>query len=139
MKKNIITLVAITVVSGLLSCKKEISAKPIDTIITEDNKRSFRFQLYTTQDFSNDNHIINFSVFIKNATRTIFDTSFASLQLKDIPGADHKLILEKTIADNSYSDLAAGFRYEIQGIGNSSYIDTSKAGSKFKIIDYDFH
>jgi hypothetical protein len=139
MKKNIITYILVTFAVSLLSCKKQdISPRPINPVATGDNKRSFRFQLYTTKDFSNDNHIINFSVFIKNTNTTIFDSLFASMQLREIPDANHKLVIEKTIPGNSNIDLAAGFRYEIQGVGNSSYIDTSKAGAIFKIIDFAF-
>jgi len=60
----------------------------------------------------------------------------ASMRIEDIPDALNKLVIEKTVNDNS--DLAAGFHYEIQDVGSSSFIDTSKAGNPFKIIDYSF-
>ena len=66
----------------------------------------------------------------------LLDSSLASIQIKDIPDSLHKIVIEKTVADNA--DLAAGFRYEIPGVGISWHIDTSKAGNKLKVIDYDF-
>ena len=60
------------------------------------------------------------------------------MQIKDIPDAAHKLVFEKTVTGNYNEDLAAGFRYEIHDVGNSQYIDTSKAGNTFKIIDFAF-
>ena len=58
------------------------------------------------------------------------------MRIEDIPDAFHKLVIEKTVSDNS--DIAAGFRYEIHDVGTSSYVDTSKAGNLFKVIDYAF-
>lgn len=101
-------------------------------------ERKIRFQLYTNQDFSADNSIIHFSIFIKDANRTLLDSALASMQIKDIPDAAHKLIVEKTVTGNYNSDLTAGFRYEIENVGISAFIDTSKAGNTFKIIDYAF-
>lgn len=100
------------------------------------NSRTIRFQLYTNQDFSGNTSLISFSLFIRNTNKTILDSSLASMQIKDIPDEAHKIVIEKTVSDNS--DLAAGFRYEIQNVGNSSYTDTSKAGSMFKVIDFSF-
>ena len=60
------------------------------------------------------------------------------MQIKDIPGAAHKLVIEKTVPGNNNADLAAGFRYEIENVGQSGYTDTSRAGNMFKVIDYAF-
>src|SRR5215510_8638121 len=95
-----------------LSCKKQYSS---GNISYPPAQRTIRFQLYTNQDFSGNTSVINFSVFIRNANRTLFDSTLASMRIEDIPDALHKLIIEKTVNDNS--DLAAGFRYEIQGVG----------------------
>ena len=115
-----------------LSCRKDYSTSGT----TYPQNRTIRFQLYTNQDFSTNTSAINFSIFIKNGSKTLFDSSFASMQIKDIPDNAHKIIVEKTVADNS--DLAAGFRYEIQNVGISWHIDTSKAGNGLKVIDYAF-
>ena len=101
-------------------------------------ERKIRFQLYTNEDFSGETSAINFSIFIKTANKTLFDSTLAPMQLKDIPDAAHKLIMEKTVLADNNSDLAAGFRYELQDVGRSDYIDTSKAGNAFKVIDYAF-
>lgn len=126
----------LTVVFVIVSCKKGYS--PGNTIYPGvGTERKIRFQLYTNQDFSTNASVINFSLFIRNTNRTFFDSSLVSMRIKDIPDAAHKLVIEK-IVNTDNSDLAAGFRYEIHDVGNSQYIDTSKAGNTFKIIDFAF-
>jgi len=134
MKKIIILFFAtlLVVLTGI-SCKKDYSSH--DTTNSA-KSRTFRFQLYTDQDFSTNSSAINFSIFIKSGSATLFDSSLASMQIKDIPDNTHKIIIEKTVAGNA--DLAAGFRYEIPNVGISWHIDTSKAGNSFKVIDYAF-
>src|SRR5438874_9069817 len=75
-----------------------------------------------------------FSIFIKHANVTRFDSAFASMLRKDIPGTAHKPGIEKTVAGNDNVDLAAGFRHEIENVGFSEFVDTSKAGNLLKII-----
>jgi hypothetical protein len=116
----------------VLSCRKDHST----SIITYPQSRTIRFQLYTNNDFSTNTSTINFSIFIRNGSKTLFDSSLASIQIKDIPDSTHKIVIEKTVADNS--DLGAGFRYEIPNVGISWHIDTSKAGNSLKVIDYAF-
>ena len=132
MKKFIRIVAALAVLFVVVSCRKYSSGN----VIYPAPQRTFRFQLYTNQDFSGNTSVINFSIFIRNANRTLFDSAFASMRIEDIPDALHKLVIEKTVNDNS--DLAAGFNYEIQDVGNSWYVDTSKAGNPFKLIDYSF-
>jgi hypothetical protein len=100
--------------------------------------RKFRFQLYTAKDFSAETSTIKFSIFIRNAHTTLFDSSFAPMQLKEIPAATNKIITEKIVSGNGNADLSAGFHYEIENVGRSGYIDTSRAGNAFKVIDYSF-
>jgi hypothetical protein len=132
MKKFIRIVAALAVLFVVVSCRKYSSGN----IIYPAPQRTIRFQLYTNQDFSGNTSVINFSVFIRNANRTLFDSSLASMRIEDVPDALHKLVIEKTV--NDYSDLAAGFHYEIQDVGTSSYVDTSKAGNPLKIVDYSF-
>ena len=132
MKKGIRIFAAIAVVFVLASCKKYSSGN----MIYPAAERKIRFELYTNQDFSGDASVINFSIFIRNSNRTLFDSTLASMRIQDIPDALHKIVIEKTVNDNY--DLAAGFRYEIHDVGTSAFIDTSKAGNPFKIIDYSF-
>jgi hypothetical protein len=100
--------------------------------------RTIRFQLYTNQDFSNNNSVIHFSIFIKNGSTKILDSSLATLLIKDIPDSAHKIVIEKTVTGYNNADLSAGFQYEIENVGFSWFIDTSKAGNTFKVIDYAF-
>jgi len=127
---SIVTMFSLT----LASCSKTNPSTDGDPGI----ERKFRFQLYTNEDFSNETSVIKFSIFIRNARTTFFDSSFASMQIKDIPDAAHKIVIEKTVFGTGNSDLAAGFNYEIQNVGNSWYIDTSRAGNVLKVIDYAF-
>ena len=102
------------------------------------NERKIRFQLYTDKDFSSETSIIKFSVFIRDAHTTLFDSSLAPMQLKDIPHVANKIIIEKTVSGYGNKDLAAGFHYEIENVGHSGFVDTSKAGNVLKVIDYAF-
>ncbi len=117
------------------SCKKTYPSSDGEN---PGNGRKVLFQLYTDKDFSNETSVIKFSIFIRNARTTFFDSSFAPMQIKDIPDAAHKLVIEKTVLGTGNSDLAAGFNYEIQNVGHSWYIDTSRAGNALKVIDYAF-
>src|SRR5262245_60322561 len=107
----------------LESCKKTYPSRSGEN---PGNERKIRFQLYTDKDFSGETSLIEFSIFIRNAQTELFDSSLAPMQLQNIPDAAHKIVIEKTISGNHDADLAAGFRYEIQNVGNSWYIDTSK-------------
>ena len=136
MKKSIILVLTMVIVAfALVSCKK-YNLSPATTY--PGNGRKIRFQLYTNKDFSGETSVINFSLFIKNANRTLLDSALAPMQIKDIPDSAHKLIIEKTVTGKDNDDLAAGFVYEIQNVGVSWYIDTSKAGNGFKVVDYAF-
>jgi hypothetical protein len=117
------------------SCKKTY---PSNDGENPGNGRKIRFQLYTDKDLSNETAVIKFSIFIRNAHTTLFDSSLAPMQIKDIPDAAHKIVIEKEVPGIDNSDLAAGFNYEIQNVGNSWYIDTSRAGNNLKVIDYSF-
>jgi len=130
---SISTLVLLIVT--MESCKKTYPSSDGENPGTG---RKVLFQLYTDKDFSAETSVIKFSIFIRNARTTFFDSSFASMQIKDIPDAAHKIVIEKTVFGTGNSDLAAGFNYEIQNVGNSWYIDTSRAGNVLKVIDYAF-
>jgi hypothetical protein len=134
MKKPLVRafIVLIVVVTGG-SCKKDTVGNPYPF-----TDRKIRFQLYTNQDFSGNTSVIHFSIFIRTASGNLFDSSFAQMQIKDIPDSTHKIVIEKTVTGNYNNDLAAGFNYEIQNVGSSWFIDTSKAGNTFKVIDFAF-
>ncbi|HYV53573.1 MAG TPA: hypothetical protein VE933_03195 [Chitinophagaceae bacterium] len=134
MKIFSISIVVLLIVT-MESCKKTYPSSDGENPGTG---RKVLFQLYTDKDFSAETSVIKFSIFIRNARTTFFDSSFASMQIKDIPDAAHKIVIEKTVFGTGNSDLAAGFNYEIQNVGNSWYIDTSRAGNVLKVIDYAF-
>jgi hypothetical protein len=132
---KILFISAVTLLSLTLgSCKKNDPSTDEDPGI----QRTIRFQLYTNQDLSDDNSGIKFSIFIRNTHKTLFDSTFAPIQIKNIPDAAHKIIIEKTVTVSGNVDLSAGFHYEIENVGHSGYIDTIKAGNAFKVIDYAF-
>jgi len=135
MKNSYLISTVLTAAIMFSACSKNSSLYPVKPPPPD---RKFRFQLYTQQDFSNDNHEIDFSIFIKTANGTIFDSALAPMLIKDIPDVNHKLIIEKTIPSSYTSDLAAGFVYEIQNVGVAGFTDTSRAGNTFKIIDFNF-
>jgi len=134
MKIFSISIVVLLIVT-MESCKKTYPSSDGENPGTG---RKVLFQLYTDKDFSAETSVIKFSIFIRNARTTFFDSSFASMQIKDIPDAAHKIVIEKTVFGTGNADLAAGFNYEIQNVGNSWYIDTSRAGNVLKVIDYAF-
>lgn len=135
MKKYFIGIIVMLVVFVFLgSCKKYSPSNSIEP----ESERIILFQLYTSKDFTDETSVIDFSVFVRTANKTIFDSAFISVRLNEIPDAAHKLALEKTIRGYAGEDLAAGFRYTIHGVGNSTYIDTSKAGNPFKVVDFNF-
>jgi hypothetical protein len=115
----------------LLSCRKS-SQTPPDT-------RKVKFQLYTTDDFSSSSEKINFTVVINANNTRLWDSALAPMRIKDIPGPGNKLVIEKAVPGNYSGDLVVGFLYAIENVGNSWHLDSSKAGSTLKIIDYNFH
>jgi hypothetical protein len=135
MKFFFVTVVALLSVIGQ-SCKKTHPSTGGESLSSE---RKIRFQLYTDKDFSNENSVIKFSIFIRDARTTFFDSSLAPMKLQDIPDAAHKIVIDKMVLGDNNADLAAGFHYEIQNVGHSGYIDTSRAGNELKVVDYAFH
>ncbi len=145
MKNNcFIVCLLLTLSITITSCTKDGSNV---NSIPPAGGRIVRFLLYTDQDFSNDDHIIHFSVFIKKGSVYVFDSTvnnilydsaFAPRQIKDIPDRAHKIVVEKKVFGYDDADLAAGFVYEIENVGNSWHIDTSSAGNPLKVIDYNF-
>ena len=134
MRFFLISIVALLIVIGE-SCRKTYPSTGGEKPVYE---RKIRFQLYSDEDLSDETSVIEFSIFIRNTRTVLFDSTLAAIQIKDIPDAAHKLVFEKTLLVNDDVDLAAGFNYKIQNVGISWYIDTSRAGNPFKVIDYSF-
>jgi hypothetical protein len=133
---KILFIIIVALLVTMESCKKTY---PSNDGGDPNIERTIRFQLYTDKDFSGETSVIKFSLFIRNAQKTLFDSSLAPMQLKDIPGIANKIIVEKTVQGNGNADLAAGFHYEIENVGHSGFTDTSEAGNILKVIDYAFH
>ena len=119
---------------GIASCKKytngAVNAQNLPGII--------RFNLFTTKDFSNNPGNISFSVFIEDSTRTLWDSTLPPMQIKDIPDSANALVIEKVVPEHSTSLLKVGFRYIIENVGHSGYIDSSNAGQILKIVNFNF-
>ena len=144
MKNNLFNIcLLLTLCIAVASCKKD---GPGENPMPPVNARTVRFLLYTDQDFSSDNAVIHFSVFIKKGSAYVFDplgnflfdSAYAPMHIKDIPDPAHKLVVEKKVVGYDNSDLTAGFIYTIENVGNSWHIDTSSAGNPLKVIDYNF-
>ena len=128
----------------IASCKKNGSS---ESLVPPGSGRTVRFMLYTNHDFSNDNSVIHFTVFIKKGSVYVFDTTrssllfdsaFAPLQIKEIPDSAHKIVVEKKVVGYDDAELTAGFIYEIENVGSAWHIDTSSAGNPLKVIDFNF-
>ena len=106
----------------MISCKK---IKPDLPPIKPGVPKTIRFQLYTDQDFSTNEHTIIFTASIQTtgSNHTIWDSTFAIRKIKDIPSLANMIVVEKTIATTD-SILKAGFYYTITDVGNSWYLDT---------------
>ena len=123
--------VIVTILCGI-SCKKD------DVPASPNSGRTIQFNLYTLEDFSNDEHNITFSLFIKSHTQMLFDSTMATIKIKDIPNEINKLIVLKKVPHDDGSELSAGFVYTIENVGVSWHIDTISGGEPFKIIDFNF-
>jgi hypothetical protein len=131
-KDSLFLISAMLMATGCTKPKYDMPPKSI-------TERKIRFQLYTDQDFSNNNGNINFTLFIeKPINMGLWDTMLPPMKLKDIPGNTNKLVIEKTIPGNQNGLLRVGIRYTLDGVGNSDYLDSSYAGDTLKIVDYNF-
>ena len=100
--------------------------------------RKIQYELFTeSDDVAKDNHDIIFSLFIEQANgRAIWDSSLATMKIKDIPFLPNKLVAHKTISDTGL--LRIGFRYVIVDIGTSGLVDTIHTNSTFKNVSLNF-
>lgn len=114
------------------SCSKSVTTAPATT------ERNLQFVLYTNEDFSDDDHNITFSVFVRDDNNTLLDSAIETMKVKDIPGQENKIIINKKITTAPSTQLMAGFVYEIEHVGVSWYLDTVAAGQSSKTIEYSF-
>ncbi len=77
--------------------------------IREINLWKVHYELFTTENFSEDQHNIQFSLFMRDNRRTIFDSALAIMKVKDIPDSLHRLIFDKLVPGNNQDSLVVGF------------------------------
>ena len=130
MKINVKTFLILLFIAA--SCKKDQADARTNL------SRKVRYDLYTNEDFSDDQKNIFFSVFIRNGQKTIFDSPLATMKIKDIPDSNHRIIIEKFVPDNGTSTLVVGFNYQIETVGSSWFLDTFPATDTFKLLRYSF-
>jgi hypothetical protein len=116
----------------VVSCKKD------QPNVKTNPPRKVRYELYTNENFSNDQENILFSVFMRNGQKTIFDSPLAAMKIKDIPDSNHRIIIEKLAPDNDTATLVVGFNYQIENVGSSWFLDTFSSGNTFKLLKYSF-
>jgi len=118
------------------SCKKDNNSQ---TDPNQDLARTVRFTLYTDKDFSNDDENIDFNVFIQTgSSQPIWDSSFSTMKVKNIPSLLNKIVVEKTITGYGSSLLKVGFRYTLPGVGDSWYYDADSPGQAMKEVTFNF-
>lgn len=132
---SILPLLFVSIILTVISCKKQAKDQvpPGPEII-----RKFQFELFTDQDFSDNSDSISFTLFIQHpGDQPLWDTVLSPMKIKEIPKLPNKLVIQKMVTgDNSL--LKAGFRYSIKDIGSSSWLDSSSAGTNFKIVAFNF-
>jgi hypothetical protein len=125
-------LAAAVVLCILYSCSKDHSHpgnKPT---------RKVHYELFTTEDFSDDQHDIEFHLFMRDSRRTIFDSALAIMKVKDIPDSLHRLIFDKVVPGNNQDSLVVGFTYHLFDVGYSWYLDQFPKGDTLKRVIYSF-
>ena len=90
--------------------------------------RKVRYELYTNEDFSDDQKNILFSIFMRNGQKTIFDSPLATMKIKDIPDSNHRIIIEKLVPDSDTSTLVVGFNYRSRMWACPGILDTFPLG-----------
>ena len=134
MNKNICVFLILSLSFLLLqSCDKETtSPMPLNV------ERNIQFVLYTDKDFSDDDHNISFSIFVRDDNKTILDSAVATMKVKEIPGEANKITINRTIITAPSTELMAGFVYEIEHVGVSWYLDTIAANQNNKTVEFAF-
>jgi hypothetical protein len=112
------------------SCKKNNIAPPLRTVT---------YVLYTDRNFSNDFDTIRFRLLMKAGDQTLLDSSLAPMTIAQVPGPTGRITIQKTVPESYRNrDLLIGFIYFIDNVGESWYLDTSRAGNISKTVEYNF-
>lgn len=131
--------VAIILTFAAGACKKD----NVPTQIAPQPVRKVLYELYTDQDFSTDLHNITFTLHMINpVTMGFYDSSLATMKIKDIPDFAHRISIEKLVPPNISKNLtdsfAASFVYDEENVGVSWHIEAVHAGDTSKLVRFDF-
>jgi len=131
-----LTILIVSIIMLGTSCKKYTSDyMPIDPTVP----RLVQFLLFTNSESSNDNSIVTFTVAIKKTNGDVlWDSVLAPIKVKDIPGIDDSLFVEKYVPGNDPSLLKVGFFYTIENVGNSSFTVPFEPGETLKKVGFNF-
>ena len=135
-KKSALSILIVSIILIGTSCKKYTSEYiPINPIVP----RLVQFVLFTNSELSNDNSTVTFTLAIKKPTgEVLWNSILAPIKLKDIPGLDHPLFIEKYVPGNDTSLLKVGFFYAIDNVGNSSFTVPFEPGETLKKVGFNF-
>ena len=135
--KSALSILIVSVIMIGTSCKKYTSDYiPIDPSVP----RLVQFVLFSNNESSNDNGTVTFTLAIKKPNGDVlWDSVLAPIKIKDIPGLDHPLFVEKYVPGNDPSLLKVGFIYTIDNVGNSSFTVPFEAGETLKKVGFDFY
>jgi len=136
--KIYLTIAAVALVSVVLSCKKDRFPHNGKDRGNNFPPRRVHFELYTKENFGNDNKNIFFNLFMRTERRTIFDSALAVMKVNEIPDSLHRIIIDKWVPGNDTSRLAVGFTYRIENVGISWYLEEFSAGDTVKLLKYSF-
>ena len=137
MKKNtVLSILIVSIIMTGTSCKKYTSDyMPGNPIVP----RLVQFVLFTNSGLSNDNSAVTFTLAIKKPTgEVLWDSVLAPIELKDMPGLDHPLFVEKYVPGNDPSLLKVCFFYTIENVGNSSFTVPFEPGETLKKVGFNF-
>ncbi|HEV9037430.1 MAG TPA: hypothetical protein VGQ51_12435 [Puia sp.] len=102
--------------------------------------RAINYILYTEKDFSNDHDTIRFEILMRSGSKVLLDSPLAPMTIAQIPDSFHRIMFQKFVPSaNQNDDLVVGFLYQIDNVGMSWFLDSSKAsGPSVKTVTYSF-
>jgi hypothetical protein len=135
--KTYLVLAMAALMSTVTSCRKN-EGYPDGKNRSGSTVRKVHYELYTDENFSDNQENIQFTLFMRDAGKTIFDSSLATMKIKDIPDFDHRLVIEKIVPGNNTSTLTVGFVYQIENVGLSSWLAPFPASDTIGLIKFSF-
>jgi len=109
-----------------------------DPVVTP-MSRDINYVLFTKKDFSNNNDTIRFRLLMRSGNQVLLDSPLAPMTISQIPDSLHRMSFLKHVPSaNRNDDLVVGFLYQIDNVGNSWFLDSSKANNPVKTVIYSF-